>query len=212
MATTHHKQQHQAQTKTQAPRKNQQEEKPLIKIAFVILAHEIEPITTAVKKINEKSGVDIQVCPRTTQDLEDPNSLAAFNSFSQNSNAVIVHVMGGKSGFPAFDQAITPLRTLQIPVFTYDIQSDPEVLKASTVDKADYQTIYAYIKNGGPENYENLLLFLANRFAGGVFETSPPGAMPTEGIYHPKLGHITELSGYIEKNFMCKELTVGGSC
>jgi cobaltochelatase CobN len=181
----------------------------LVKIALVMLAYEIEPVMLAVKNIKEKLNVDIEVCPRTTQDLLDSNNLTNFISFAQTSNAVIVHIMGGRTNFPGFDQAIAPLRGFHVPVFTADIQSDPEVMAASTLDKNDYQTIYQYLKNGCVENFENLILFLANRFAGGNFELSPPKAMLIEGIYHPKLGNVPTLSEYIEKNSMSKELTVG---
>jgi cobaltochelatase CobN len=181
----------------------------MVKIAFVMLAHEIEPIVLAVKSINKKLDVTMEVCSRTVEDLTDPNNLEEFARFAQSSNVVLVHLMGGKKGFAGFDHAISPLRDLHVPVFTLDIQGDPEVVAASTVNQNDYQTICQYIKYGGVENFENLLLYLANQFANGVFEANTPKPMPIEGIYHPKLGHVQTLAEYMEKAYVPNRLTVG---
>jgi cobaltochelatase CobN len=117
--------------------------------------------------------------------------------------------MGGKKGFAGFDRVVSTMRDMRIPVFASDVQNDPEVVTASTLDKADYQKIYKYIAYGGLKNYENLLLFLANRFTCGTYEINPPKQMPLEGIYHPQLGQVLTLTEYMEKKYSPEKPTVG---
>ena len=178
-------------------------------MAFVILPNEVETVTLAVKAIRKKTGVVVEVRPRTTEDLADSNRLDEFIRFAQGSHVVLMHLMGGKKGFTGFDRVMSTSRDMHIPVFASDVQSDPEVVASSTVGQNDYQTIHQYIKCGGVENYENMLLFLANRFACGTFEVNPPKQMPLQGIYHPQLGHVLTLTEYMEKRYVSGRPTVG---
>jgi cobaltochelatase CobN len=180
-----------------------------LKVAFVILSHEIETVTLAVKAIQKEKGLTINICPRTAEELVDPTCLEDFIQFAQGSHALITHLMGGKKGFAGFDRVVSTMRDMRIPVFASDVQNDPEVVTASTLDKADYQKIYKYIAYGGLKNYENLLLFLANRFTCGTYEINPPKQMPLEGIYHPQLGQVLTLTEYMEKKYSPEKPTVG---
>jgi cobaltochelatase CobN len=181
----------------------------MLKVAFIMLSNEIESTILAAKAIHKKTGVSINIYPRTAENLANPNSLNEFINFAKKSDVLIMHLMGGKKGFPGFDQVTFALCDKLVPIFASDVQSDPEIVLSSTVDKKDYQTIQEYIKYGGVENYENLLCFLANHFADGNFEVNPPKQMPMEGIYHPKFGHILTLTEYIKKIYTPERPTVG---
>ncbi|NLE04838.1 MAG: cobaltochelatase subunit CobN, partial [Crenarchaeota archaeon] len=180
-----------------------------MKVALVILSHEIESVVLAAKSIVKKNKTKIEVCPRTVDDLTNPDCLDEFVKFAKQSNVVLMHLMGGKKNFPGFNRIITALSEMRIPFFGSDVQSDPDVVTCSTVDQNDYQKIYQYIKCGGVENYENLFLFLANRFTGAVFEAKPPKPLPLQGIYHPEIGHVLTLHEYMEKKYVFGQPTVG---
>ncbi|MEM2081317.1 MAG: cobaltochelatase subunit CobN [Candidatus Bathyarchaeia archaeon] len=180
-----------------------------MKIAFVVLSHEVETITLAVKSVTKKTGMLIEVFPRTAEDLADPQRLEEFIKFAQTSHVVLMHLMGGKKGFTGFDRVASALRETDVPLFASDVQSDHEIVSCSTVNQDDYQKIHQYINYGGLENYENLLIFLANRFAGSHFEAKPPKKMPLQAIYHPNFGHILTLTEYLEKAYIHGRPTVG---
>jgi cobaltochelatase CobN len=180
-----------------------------VKVAFVILNYQVETTVKAAQAIREKKKMAFDVCPRTAEELADPLRLAEFLHFAQSSTVLVMYLMGGKKGFPGFDQVNHTLLESGIPFFASDIQSDPEVVKCSTVSQSDYLTIHDYIRFGGIENYENMLLFLANQYAGNTFEVNPPKQMPLQGIYHPQLGHVLTLAEYMDKKYVPGKPTVG---
>jgi cobaltochelatase CobN len=180
-----------------------------MKIACVFLSDGIELIVLAANAVTKKVNVELEVCPRTVDDLTKPEVLEKFLNFAQKSHVTLMYLMGGKKNFTNFDRIASVLRDNNVPLFAADIQSDPEVSTASTIDKEDYQKILQYIKCGGPDNYSNLLLFLANRFAGSNFDAKSPKKLPSEGIYHPEFGHTLTLKEYMAKNFVSNKPTVG---
>jgi cobaltochelatase CobN len=180
-----------------------------VKVALVVLSHEIESAVLAAKAIIKKKSAVLEVCPRTVEDLTNPDRLDEFIRFAQDSHVVLMHLMGGKKNFTGFDRIVATLSEMHIPFFGSDVQSDPDVVACSTVNQDDYKTIHQYIKCGGVENFENLFLFLANRFTGTNFEAKPPKSMPLQGIYHPQLGHVLTLTKYMEKKYVIGRPTVG---
>ena len=180
-----------------------------MKFALVMLSHDIESALSATKALIKQKGLTMEVCLRTVEELTNPERLDEFVQFAKTSNIVLMHLMGGKKNFSGFDRIITTLSEMHVPFFGSDVQSDREVVSPSTVNQTDYQTIYQYIKCGGVENYENLFLFLANRFTGADFDVKPPKPLPLQGIYHPKLGHVLTLSEYIERQYVPGRPTVG---
>jgi len=180
-----------------------------MRVAFVVLSHEVEIITLAVKALAKKTGMLIDVFPRTAEDLADQKLLDQFINFARISHVTLMHLMGGKKGFTGFDRVIAALRDAHVPLFASDVQYDPEIVACSTVNQDDYQKIHQYINHGGLENYENLLLFLANRFGESHFEAKLPKKMPLQAIYHPNFGHICTLAEYLEKVYVRGRPTVG---
>jgi cobaltochelatase CobN len=98
------------------------------------------------------------------------------------------------------------------PSLSRSVPFDDEYLTTSTVDKNDYGTIQQYLKWGEAENFENLLLFLANRFTGSDFKINPPKQFPLEGIYHPQTGYLPTLTEYLENRYSPEKPTIGVLC
>jgi cobaltochelatase CobN len=78
-----------------------------------------------------------------------------------------------------------------------------------TIDLYDKQKIFKYLHYGGKNNFENLLLYLVNRFTGSNYEVCSPEQMQWEGIYYPGFGKLVSLDEYAEKKFTFGKPTVG---
>jgi len=180
-----------------------------MKIAFITLSNETKSIVLAANAIQKKINTPLEVYPRTTDDLLETECLNNFLHFAQHSDITLMYLMGGKKNFTNFDKVASVLRDKHVPLFVADIQPDPEVSADSTVTHEDYHLILQYIKCGGSENYERLILFLANRFTGCNFDVNPPKEPPSEGIYHPKFGYLSTLKEYLAKNYVPEKPTVG---
>ncbi|MBN1432706.1 MAG: magnesium chelatase subunit H [Methanomicrobiaceae archaeon] len=65
-------------------------------------------------------------------------------------------------------------------------------------DGKNYLKCVTYWRNGGMENYRNLILFLATEYlgAGGLPVAEEPIEYPEYGIYHPDYGRFDDLNSY----------------
>jgi cobaltochelatase CobN len=180
-----------------------------MKIAFITFSNELESVVSAANALQKKNSISFEIYPLTVDDLSESGCLENFLNFAKHSNITLMYLMGGKKNFVQFNKVASVLRDKQVPLFAADIQSDPEVSADSTVTKEDYQLILQYIKCGGLENYEQLMLFLANRFAGCNFEVNKPKKLPLDGIYHPKFGPSLTLKEYMTKNYAPEKPTIG---
>ncbi len=172
---------------------------------------DVIPLVSAVRAITEEKGEIIEVCLRTREDFMQPGKLEEFIHFAQECHLVILHLMGGKKSFSDFDKFMSSLEGKGIPIYAQGSggELDTELVRLSTVDKDDYQGISRYINYGGTENFKNLLLHIANRFAGANYELMGPERPPWEGIYHPDFDYLPTLDEYLEKKHIAGRLTVG---
>ncbi len=67
---------------------------------------------------------------------------------------------------------------------------DPSYWTLSTVELGIVANVYYYITYGGEENFINMLKYIACEVVGMDIKTSPPKALPWEGLYHPKAPKI----------------------
>ncbi len=172
---------------------------------------DVIPLISAIKAITEEKGEIIKVCLRTAEDFMQPGKLEEFIHFAQECHLVVMHFMGGKKSFSDFDKFMSSLEGKGVPIHAQSMatEQDIELIKLSTVDKDDYRGISRYINYGGTENFKNLLLYVANRFAGAECEVGEPERPPWEGIYHPDFTHLPTLDEYLEKKHVAGRLTVG---
>jgi cobalamin biosynthesis Mg chelatase CobN len=150
----------------------------MLKVTLVMLPNQLQLANLAAQAVYQKTGVSIDIYHRTAENLVNTTDLNEFIYTAEKTHIAIIHLTDGKKGFPGFDQVVSALGDNLVPLFASDLQSDPEIVLSSTVDKKDYRIILDYIKSGGAENFENLLCFLANHYADGDFEVTPPKELP----------------------------------
>jgi cobaltochelatase CobN len=179
------------------------------KIAFVTtLPTDAIPFISAVKSINEKNGEIVKTYLRTGGDFRDFGNLEDFIQFAKKTHIAIIHLMGD---LPEFDRLLSSLKDASVPVLVASslFRRNKEFMSLSTVDQEDYRKIVEYLNYGGKKNFENLLLYLANRFTGASYEVSAPEQPPWEGIYHPDFEYIPTLDEYVEKKIAPSKVNVG---
>jgi cobaltochelatase CobN len=180
-----------------------------LKIAFTTtIPTDTIPLISALKAVNERFDEIAQARIWTGGDFRDFGSLNEFIQFAQTSHIAIVHLMGN---LPEFERLILSLKNAGIPVLVAAsfFGQNKEYRSLSTVEVEDYQKIFRYLNYGGKKNFENLLLYLANRFTGSAYEVSAPVQPHWEGIYHPNFDYVPTLEEYLEKKVQPDRVTVG---
>ncbi|MEL7179059.1 MAG: cobaltochelatase subunit CobN, partial [Pseudomonadota bacterium] len=106
------------------------------------------------------------------------------------SRLVIARILGGAGYWKyGLTQYAARLRAAGIPFATLpgDDKPDPELREVSTVSGADYDTLWAYLVEGGPENSTNLLAYAKAMLDGGE-KPAAPAPLLRAGIYWPGAG------------------------
>lgn len=181
----------------------------ILKVAYVTTyMYDVEPLLLAVESIRKRYGEIVNVQIQTGEDLASESALEEFMRFAERSNITIFHNMGEP---PNFENMLSRLNGSGVPVFicTGDYRRDAELKQISTVGHEDYEKILEYVIYGGVKNFENLLLYLANRLIGCRYDVQPPERPPWCGIYHPDLGYIASLREYLSEKYKEGRPTVG---
>ena len=179
------------------------------KIAFVTtIPTDAVPFISAVKSINERTRETVKTCLRTGGDFRNFGNLDDFIQFAQKSHVTLVHLMGD---LPEFDLLVSSLKSAGVPIFvsTSFFGQNLKYRNISTVEQEDYKEIFRYLNYGGKKNFENLLLYLANRFTGASYEVKAPERPPWEGIYHPDFENPPTIDEYAAKKLVPGRPTVG---
>jgi cobaltochelatase CobN len=109
--------------------------------------------------------------------------------------------------FPDYDTFVSALHNSNVP--TLIISPNRDQPSVCTVEPEDKQKIMKYLRYGGKTNFENLLLYIANRFTGSNYDFSLPEEIRWEGIYHPDFDRLVTLDEYAEKKLALGKPTVG---
>ena len=179
------------------------------RIAFATtIPTDATPFIAATTSIKEKLGDVFDTCLRTGGEFRDFGSLGEFIEFARKSHVVIVHLMGD---LPEFDLLVSSLKSAGVPLFASTSFFGPNLKyrDVSTVEQEDYKEIFRYLNYGGKKNFENLLLYLANRFTGASYEVKAPERPPWEGIYHPEFENPPTIEEYTAKKIVPGRPTVG---
>jgi cobaltochelatase CobN len=179
------------------------------KIAFVTtIPTDAVPFISAVKSINERTRETVKTCLRTGGDFRNFGNLDDFIQFAQKSHVTLVHLMGD---LPEFDLLVSSLKSSGVPIFvsTSFFGQNLKYRNISTVEQEDYKEIFRYLNYGGKKNFENLLLYIANRFTGASYEVKAPERPPWEGIYHPDFENPPTIEEYAAKKIVPGRPTVG---
>ncbi|MBC7130450.1 cobaltochelatase subunit CobN, partial [Candidatus Bathyarchaeota archaeon] len=182
---------------------------PVLKLAYITTyIHDVEPLISAVKSLREKYGEAFEVQVRTGEDLLHNKVMQNFMAFAEKAHIAIFHLMGEP---PNFNQMVERLKEARVPLFagTVGAHYSPTLRSISTVSQKDYDVILAYTNYGGIRNFENLLLYLANRFLGTVYTVESPQKLPWHGIYHPDFKHTPTLEEYLSRKYSPGKPTIG---
>lgn len=123
--------------------------------------------------------------------LQHPMSVDLhIDNCAEKSKLVIARVLGGTSYWKyGLEQYAARLGAAGIPFVALpgDDKPDDELWRLSTVPRAEWEALWAYMVEGGPQNSENFL-----RFASTMLDktTKPPQASPLlrAGVYWPGAG------------------------
>ncbi|MXU64147.1 cobaltochelatase subunit CobN [Oceanomicrobium pacificus] len=105
------------------------------------------------------------------------------------SRLVVVRLLGGRAYWPyGVEQYAIRLAEAGVPfaLLPGDDRPDDELWRLSTVSRADWDALWSYCVEGGPENMRNFLLHARSMLDGGP---TPPAAAPLlrAGLYWPGL-------------------------
>ena len=106
------------------------------------------------------------------------------------SRLVIARILGGAGYWKyGLTQYAARLREAGIPFAALpgDDKPDPELRELSTIDGEDYDTLWSYLVEGGPENSTNLLTY-AKALLDGSDKPTAPRPLLRAGVYWPGAG------------------------
>ena len=106
------------------------------------------------------------------------------------SRLVIVRVLGGAAYWQyGLEQYAAHLASAKIPFVALpgDDKPDPELRELSTVSESDYQMLWSYLVEGGPDNSTHLLAY-AKAMLDGIEKPAAATPLLRAGIYWPGAG------------------------
>ncbi|MCW4017812.1 MAG: cobaltochelatase subunit CobN [Candidatus Bathyarchaeota archaeon] len=181
-----------------------------LKVAFATTnPSDTKPFMSALQSVNQRFGDVITARLWSggdfgNGDIKNFENIDQFIQFAKTSDVTIIHLFSSR---PEFDPIVSLLKSFNVKLFV--ICSGSQILLDSTNEQKDCQNIYGYLKYGGKKNFENLLLFLLNRFVADSYAVAPPVLPVREGIYHPDFEYTPTLNEYMQKRVQPDKLTVG---
>ncbi|WP_033070205.1 cobaltochelatase subunit CobN [Thalassospira australica] len=119
---------------------------------------------------------------------------------------IIVRILGGRGYWDyGIEQLVALARAKDIPLVLLpgDDQPDAELLSLSTVKGSDYQNIWRYLIEGGPQNSENLLRLIYEKLNSDVnWNWAPAAPLVKAGGYWPGTSQagLDEIRGHWDAN------------
>ena len=133
-------------------------------------------------------------------------------ALASEAGAVVLRLLGGKRAMPgAFDTLVRYCRTAGIPLIACPGHQewDEDLVTACTVPVAEVETVFAYLMQGGVQNFQNLFLFISDTYFGTDYGHEAPAPLPWEGIYHPEVPEGTDVETYIARRFQPGRPSIG---
>ena len=192
--------------------------KPYKLAYYSATAMEVTCLGQAITSLREEGGA-VEVHARTQTQLFDDHRIRSFVGHCMSSDVVIVTLHGGRASFPGFDALEESLNRAadagqRLPlVHIQPVGGDEEAVEAAQslstrFGTPEWDRMSGYLNHGGAVNYWNLLCFLSDFFNDTQW-SSPPLALPFEGIYHPDFTDIPDIETYREKMIKPGGITVG---
>ena len=131
---------------------------------------------------------------------------------ASNAGAVVLRLLGGKRAMPdTFDTLVRHCRREGIPLIACPGHQewDEDLVTACTVPVVEVETIFAYLMQGGVQNFQNLFLFLSDTYFGSAHGHEAPAPLPWEGIYHPAAADGLDVGTYVAQRFQTGQPSIG---
>ncbi len=131
---------------------------------------------------------------------------------ASRSGVVVLRLLGGKRAMPdTFDMLVRQCRSEGIPLIACPGHQewDEDLITACTVPAVEVETVFAYLMQGGVQNFQNLFLFLSDTYFGTAHGHEAPAPLPWEGIYHPDVADGADVDTFISQRFQPGKPSIG---
>ena len=148
----------------------------------------------------------------SAQPGEDGEGAVDILALAGNAKAVVLRLLGGKRTMPdTFDALVRHCRSEGVPLIACPGHQewDEDLVTACTVPPIEVETVFAYLMQGGVQNFQNLFLFLSDTYFGTDHGHEAPAPLPWEGIYHPDVSDGAEVDSYIAHRFQAGRPSIG---
>lgn len=168
----------------------------------------------------KKAGGKVRIFARTQTQLFDKSRITNFVEKAMASDTIILNLHGGKESCPAFDALVEAMdvekqRGRDLPWLHIQPTGGDEdaILLAQDYSTGfgtpSWDSIHAYLKQGGAMNYNYLLTHLSLQ-ANKQDQTAPQAMeLPNEGIYHPDMPGIPTIAEYRQERIHPDRPTIG---
>ena len=133
-------------------------------------------------------------------------------SRASEAGVVVLRLLGGKRAMPdTFETLVRQCRSEGIPLIACPGHQewDEDLITACTAPVAEVETVFAYLMQGGVQNFQNLFLFLSDTYFGTDYGHEAPAPLPWEGIYHPDVADGSEVESYVAQRFQPGRPSIG---
>ncbi|MCY4051307.1 MAG: cobaltochelatase subunit CobN [Gammaproteobacteria bacterium] len=106
----------------------------------------------------------------------------------QHAKVIVIDHLGGESYWPYGTERIVELcrsSGINLLMFSGDNTEDPNLLHKSTVSMDICRQCWRFLREGGPDNAQQLYRYLAQQFFGRDISVLPPKPIPAITIFHP---------------------------
>ena len=178
---------------------------------FTIYDSDIMPLIKALIEIKKKFGEVIDINLISQDIMRNPEDMEQVRVKAKNSKLFIIHLHGGESSFPYYEDFLKIAGDNNIDTCIFDAGYDvrPDLVKASTVTFEVYKYIFKYIIFNGEKNCYNLFLYLLNHYEIKKTVYDEPHQPPIAGIYHPRFNYLPDLKTYIKEYTDRNKPTIG---
>jgi cobaltochelatase CobN len=105
---------------------------------------------------------------------------------TQKADFIFIHIHGSLSFFKSFNKYFEAFKKEKPFFINTTVGEEPaELLPSCNIMAEDFKTLYQYYKASGVENFENLIKWIGNQFAGMSVSTAGPRLPKWSGIYDP---------------------------
>ena len=148
----------------------------------------------------------------TDSDQVEPGSDSDLMALGSRAGVVVLRLLGGKRAMPdSFDSLVRHCRNEGVPLIACPGHQewDEDLVSACTVPVAEVETVFAYLMQGGIQNFQNMFLFLSDTYLGTDYGHEAPEPLPWEGIYHPDVADGTNVDSFIAQRFNPEQPSIG---